>query len=162
MLKLRPISLREANEFVAIHHRHHKPLRIHKISIGCEAEGKLVGVAICARPAAHRLDDGYTLDVARLCTDGTRNACSMLYSAAWRAARAMGYTRIITYTLASESGSSLRSAGWECVGECGCLEWVGARERQRNMLGFKRDDLPPREKKNRYEKSLRTAQAEVS
>jgi hypothetical protein len=101
MITLRPVSLREANEFVAKYHRHHKPLRIHKFAIGCEREGVLIGVAICARPASLYLDDGYTLDVARVCTDGTKNACSMLYGAAWRAARAMGYRKIITYTLKS-------------------------------------------------------------
>ena len=155
MLKLRPIALREANLFVGKHHRHHKPLKIYKFAVGCEADGKLVGVAICARPASQHLDDGYTLDVARLCTDGTKNACSMLYSAAWRAAKAMGYTRIITYTLASECGASLAAAGWKCAGEAGCLEWKSKRERQRNLLGFERDDLPPKEMKKRYEISCR-------
>ena len=128
MLMLCPVSLSQANDFVAKHHRHHTPLKIHKFSIGCADDGRLCGVAIVARPAAHPLDDGKTLDVARLCTDGTKNACSMLYSAAWRAAKAMGYRRLITYTLGSENGASLRASGWRCVGDAGVLSWGGKRE----------------------------------
>ena len=94
-----PVSLAEANAFVAQHHRHHKPVTGHKFSIGCTADGQLVGVAIVGRPVSRYLDDGQTLEVNRLCTDGTKNACSMLYAAAWRAARAMGYRKMITYIL---------------------------------------------------------------
>ena len=90
MLTLTPINLKTANAFVQQHHRHHKPTRGHKFSIGVSDNGALVGVAICGRPVARRLDDGYTLEVNRLCTDGTPNACSILYAAAYRAARAMG------------------------------------------------------------------------
>ena len=110
VLTLTPVSLAEANAFVAQHHRHHKPVTGHKFSIGCTAEGRLVGVAIVGRPVSRYLDNGLTLEVNRLCTDGTKNACSMLYAAAWRAARAMGYEKIITYTLDTESGASLRAA----------------------------------------------------
>ena len=99
MLMLIPVSLAEANAFVAQHHRHHKPVTGHKFSIGCTADGQLVGVAIVGRPVSRYLDDGQTLEVNRLCTDGTKNACSMLYAAAWRAARAMGYRKMITYIL---------------------------------------------------------------
>lgn len=105
MLTLTPVSLAEANAFVAQHHRHHKPVTGHKFSIGCTAEGRLVGVAIVGRPVSRYLDNGLTLEVNRLCTDGTKNACSMLYAAAWRAARAMGYEKIITYTLDTESSA---------------------------------------------------------
>ena len=94
-----PVSFAEANAFVALHHRHHKPVTGHKFSIGCTANGQLVGVAIVGRPVSRYLDDGQTLEVNRLCTDGTKNACSMLYAAAWRAARAMGYRKMITYIL---------------------------------------------------------------
>ena len=87
----------------------------HKFSIGLSDGDKIVGVAIVGRPVARHLDDGWTLEVNRLCTDGTRNACSMLYAAAWRAARAMGYKRIVTYILESENGASLRASGWKCV-----------------------------------------------
>lgn len=75
-----------------------------------------MGVAIVGRPVSRHLDDGWTLEVNRLCTDGSRNACSALYAAAWRAARAMGYKRLVTYILESENGASLRAAGWKCVG----------------------------------------------
>lgn len=95
MLRLRPISLRDANEYVRQHHRHHKPVAGHKFSIGCEADGELVGVIIAGRPVSRYLDDGFTLEVTRLCTNGAKNACSFLYGAAARAAAAMGYKRII-------------------------------------------------------------------
>ena len=106
MLMLIPVSLAEANAFVAQHHRHHKPVTGHKFSIGCTADGQLVGVAIVGRPVSRYLDDGQTLEVNRLCTDGTKNACSMLYAAAWRAARAMGYRKMITYILDTETAQA--------------------------------------------------------
>lgn len=111
-MKIVPISLKQANQFVGKHHRHHKPVQGHKFSLGCEVDGELVGVAIIGRPVARHRDDGRTLEVTRLCTNGTKNACSKLYSAAWRAGRAMGYDRIGTYILGSEEGTSLRAAGW--------------------------------------------------
>lgn len=95
MLRLKPISLRDANEYVRKYHRHHKPVAGHKFSIGCEADGELVGVIIAGRPVSRYLDDGFTLEVTRLCTNGEKNACSFLYGAAARAAAAMGYKRII-------------------------------------------------------------------
>lgn len=113
MLDICPVSLAEANAFVAEHHRHHKPVVGHKFSIGCTDGEKIVGVAIVGRPVARYLDDGWTLEVNRCCTDGTRNACSILYAAAWRAARAMGYHKLITYILDTEPGTSLKAAGWK-------------------------------------------------
>ena len=110
MLTLTPVSLAKANAFVAEYHRHHKPTVGHKFSIGCSENGRLVGVAIVGRPVSRYLDDGLTLEVNRLCTTGAENACSMLYGAAARAARAMGYQKIITYTLDTEPGTSLRAA----------------------------------------------------
>ena len=95
MLEIVPMTLKEANAFVEQNHRHHGPVVGHKFSIGLSDGEKIVGVAIVGRPVARHLDDGWTLEVNRLCTDGTRNACSMLYAAAWRAARAMGYKRIV-------------------------------------------------------------------
>lgn len=145
MLTLTPVSLKEANAFVAAHHRHHKPVTGHKFSIGCAAEGRLVGVAIVGRPVSRYLDNGLTLEVNRLCTDGTKNACSMLYAAAWRAARAMGYEKIITYTLDTESGASLRAAGWTCAGLAGGKRWTGSRRPAA--------DLYPAQMKYRYEKT---------
>ena len=146
MIRLVPTTLREANAFVKAHHRHHKPVTGHKFSIGCEVEGRLVGVVIAGRPVSRYLDDGLTLEVNRLCTTGEKNACSMLYAAAARAAKAMGYKKIITYTLDSEPGVSLRAAGWECTGIAGGKRWTGSR---RPAV-----DLCPPQMKLRYEKQL--------
>ena len=77
--------------FVAAHHRHHKPVIGHKFSIAVSENGIVRGVAMVGRPVSRRLDDGWTLEVSRCCTDGASNACSMLYGAAWRAAKALGY-----------------------------------------------------------------------
>lgn len=118
-----PITFRAANAFVAHHHRHHKPVVGMKFAVAVKDADTVVGVAICGRPVARKLDDGRTLEVNRLCTDGTKNACSMLYGAAWRIARGMGYSRIITYTLPSEGGASLRASGWNLIGERGGGNW---------------------------------------
>lgn len=143
MLNLAPLSLADANFYVAENHRHHKPVRGHKFSIGCEKDGKLIGVAIIGRPVSRYLDNGKTLEVTRLCTDGTKNACSFLYGAAWRAAQALGYSKIITYTLESENGASLRASGWKCAGTAGGLRWTGKRKPE--------TDLYPAQMKLRYE-----------
>lgn len=111
-MEIRPITLRAAQEFVAAHHRHNKPPRGHKFSVAVYVEDTLVGVATAGRPVARALDDGFTLEVNRTCTTGERNANSMLYGAVWRAARAMGYRRCVTYTQTDESGVSLRAAGF--------------------------------------------------
>ena len=119
-----PCTLAEANAFVVQHHRHHGPVVGHKFSLAVADEsGEVRGVAIVGRPVARMLHDGWTLEVTRVATDGTHNACSALYGAARRAAFALGYRRIGTYTLASESGSSLRGAGWHVVGESGGGSW---------------------------------------
>ena len=112
-----PVTFREACSFVAEHHRHNKPPRGHKFSIGARADGVLVGVAMAGRPVARHFDDGMTLEINRTCTDGTPNANSLLYGAVWRAAKAMGYRRCITYTQADEIGASLRAVGWVRVKE---------------------------------------------
>lgn len=117
-IEIRPITLKQAREFIAEHHRHNKPPVGHKFSIGLKnSSGELVGVATAGRPVARHFDDGLTLEVNRTCTDGTKNANSMLLGAVWRAARAMGYMRCITYTQADESGASLRAAGFVRVKE---------------------------------------------
>lgn len=117
-LHLVPVSLEWANAFVATWHRHHRPVPGHKFSVGvADEEGTLRGVAIVGRPVARPFDDGLTLEVNRTCTDGTPNANSMLYGAAWKAAKALGYQRLITYTQQGESGSSLRAVGWKVVAE---------------------------------------------
>lgn len=146
MLTLTPVALATANAFVNAHHRHHKATAGHKFSIGCAKDGELVGVAIVGRPVSRYLDDGWTLEVNRLCTTGERNACSILYAASARAAKAMGYRKIITYTLDSENGSSLRAAGWSCAGMAGGKCWTGSRK-----PAFA---LYPAQMKLRYEKLL--------
>lgn len=122
-LSLIPIGLDEANTFVAEHHRHHRPVVGHKFSLGAALGNKIVGVAIIGRPVARRRDDGMTLEVTRLCTDGTRNACSFLYGASARAAFALGYMRIGTFILAREPGTSLTAAGWRLIGETPGRSW---------------------------------------
>ncbi len=117
-LQLVPVGFRDACAFVAAHHRHHQPPQGMRYAIGvADADGILRGVAIVGRPVARHYDDGQTVEVTRVATDGTRNACSMLYAAAWRAGKALGYTRLITYTQAGETGASLRAAGWRVIAE---------------------------------------------
>lgn len=113
-LRVVPVSLAQAARFVEVFHRHHRRLKAHKFSVGVarESDGHLVGVAIVGRPVSRTLDDGATLEVSRTCTDGTPNANSALYGATWRAAKAMGYSTLITYCQQGESGASLRGAGW--------------------------------------------------
>lgn len=115
MLELQPITFAEANEFIRQHHRHHLPPVGWKYGIAVSDGTRVVGVITVGRPVARHYDDGWTLEVTRCCTDGAKNACSMLYGAAWRAAKALGYKRMITYTLASESGGSLKASGWKVV-----------------------------------------------
>jgi hypothetical protein len=132
-LEIVPIDFASANEFVARFHRHHKPVVGCKFVLAC-SNGELRGVAICGRPVSRVLDDGFTVEVNRVCTDGTRNACSILYAHAWKAARALGYRKCITYTLKSEPGSSLRGAGWKIIGEIKGREW-SCKTRPRIELG---------------------------
>lgn len=123
-LKITPIHFKEACEFVSNHHRHHKKPIGHKFSISvCNEQNQIVGVCIVGRPVSRHLDNGWTLEVTRLATDGTNNACSCLYSAAWRVAKHMGYKRLITYILDTEPGTSLSAANWKCVGEAGGGSW---------------------------------------
>jgi len=117
-LRIVPVSFETACGFVAMWHRHHQPPVGHKFSLGVVTpEDTLRGVAIVGRPVARHLDDGLTLEVNRTATDGTPNANSALYGAAWRATKALGFRRLITYTQAGETGSSLRGAGWRVVAE---------------------------------------------
>jgi hypothetical protein len=113
-LEVRPITLRAANAYVALHHRHHRPARGCVFCISVWQDGELCGVAIVGRPLARMLQDGATCEVLRCCTNGTYNACSKLYATAAKAARVLGYQRIVTYTLPAEGGASLRAAGWVC------------------------------------------------
>lgn len=116
-LRIVPVSFSDARAFVAEHHRHHPPPSGHKFSLGVACGSLLVGVAVVGRPIARALDDGRTLEVTRTATDGTPNANSALYGAAWRVTKGLGYQRLITYTQAGETGASLRAAGFRVIAE---------------------------------------------
>lgn len=118
MLHLVPVSFRDACGFVGMHHRHHRPPVGCKFVVGvADSDAVLRGVLIAGRPVARVLDNGMTLEVTRTATDGTPNVNSMLYGAARRACWALGYRRLVTYTQATETGASLRAAGWRVVAE---------------------------------------------
>ncbi len=116
-LRLTPITLEKAKQFVDDHHRHNSPPHRWKFGVSVTIFGQVVGIAIAARPVNDTLDDGTTLEVSRTCTIGARNANSMLYGAVVRAGIALGFTRFVTYTQAEESGASLRACGWKMVAE---------------------------------------------
>jgi hypothetical protein len=122
-LELQPITFKEACRYIEEHHRHHKPPHGYKFGIALNDGEKVVGVICVGRPIARHLDDGWTAGVTRCCTDGTKNSSSMLYGAAWRAARAMGYRRMITYTRTDESGVSMKAAGWTKLYETRPQSW---------------------------------------
>ena len=134
-LHLVPVSFAEACEFIGEHHRHHRPPIGHKFSVGVAVDDLLVGVACVGRPVARHYDDGLTLEVTRSCTDGTPNANSKLYGAVARAAFALGYGRIITYTQEGESGASLSAAGWKVVAELPARKGWTTPSRPRNGNG---------------------------
>ena len=123
MLELQPITYAEACAFITQYHRHHLPPQGWKFGIAVNDGEKVVGVITVGRPVARMLDDGYTLEVTRCCTDGTKNAPSMLYGAASRATFALGYKRLITYILQTEPGTSLKSANWREIGAAGGGNW---------------------------------------
>jgi hypothetical protein len=142
-------DLDEANAFVKQHHRHHGKVVGHKFSLAvADDEGRVRGVAIVSRPVARMLDDGLTLEVTRLASDGCPNACSALYAAAWRAARSLGWQRLVTYTLASEPGVSLHAAGWTLVGETTGGSW--------DRSNRPRVDKHPTQAKFRWEAAAKT------
>ena len=118
-----PVSITDANKWVAKVHRHHKPVTGAKFAVGWAEGDAIRAVAIVGRPVSRHLDDGWTLEVNRVASDGASNACSALYAACWRAARALGYRKLVTYTLASEPGTSLRAAGWKVVGQTKGADW---------------------------------------
>ena len=157
-LTVRPCDLREANRFVGRFHRHHKPVRGYKWALAAEDDdGKTLGVVIAGRPVARAVDARRVLEVTRLCTDGTKNACSFLYAAAARVAREMGYAAIQTYILASEPGTSLRAAGWRRDGEVVGRQWEHSMERQMRLDGHTRRADQPTEDKVRWVKVLRSS-----
>lgn len=139
--KFQPISLKQANEFVSAYHRHNKPVAGHKFSIGLVSDEKLVGVAICGRPVARMADDGLTLEVLRVCTDGTRNANSMLYSRVKKIAQVIGYRKVLTYTLAEESGSSLRAVGAQKDGIVKPREWSREKRKRETQNIYKKEKI---------------------
>lgn len=122
-LELQPITYKEACEFIKQYHRHHLPPQGWKFGIAVNDGEKVVGVITVGRPVARFNDNGWTLEVTRSCTNGTKNVNSMLYGAAWRATRALGFKRLITYILKKESGISLKAAGWKVVGETKGSTW---------------------------------------
>ena len=128
-MEIKPITFREAKEFNALHHRHNPDIQGCRFCLSCWKDSQLVGVAICGRPVGRYLDDGLTCEINRLCTDGTYNACSMLYGACCRIAKDMGYRKIITYILQSEPGTSLKASGFLCDGEAGGTHWTGKRNK---------------------------------
>ena len=146
MLTIVPISQAEANAFVKRYHRHHRPVVTSVFQIAIARDERIVGVAIIGRPVARLLCDGWTLEVNRCCTDGEPNACSMLYGAAWRVARELGYRRLITYILNTEPGTTLKAAGWKCLGERGGDSW----ERKSRP----RFDKQPTQKKLLFEQTI--------
>jgi hypothetical protein len=147
MLEAHPLELSEANDFVAKLHRHHDPVHRDKFRIGASQNGRLIGVIQIGRPVSRMLDDGETLEVVRLCTDGTENACSFLYSRAARVAKELGYKRIITYILESEVGTSLKASGWKFDGMTSGGSW--------SRPSRKRTTTAPTVPKQRYVKYLK-------
>ena len=144
-MTVQPITFKQACEFINQHHRHHRATVGCKFCIGLVDGEKLVGVSVCGRPVSRYLDDGLTCEINRLCTDGTKNACSMLYGASCRVAKAMGYKKVITYILESENGASLKASNFVCEGAAGGKHWTGKRNRGQNI---------PNEMKTRWVKNL--------
>ena len=142
-----PTTLKQASAFVGVQHRHHLPPQGGRVAIGvalADEPDTLRGVAIIGRPVSRLLDDGWTAEVVRLATDGTPNACSFLYGAAWRCARAIGYTRLVTYILDSEPGTSLIASGWK-------LSEVASKGGRWSRPSRVRSDTQPTGPKRRYE-----------
>lgn len=141
-----PISQQEANQFIGELHRHHKPAQGDKFRVGAEIDGSLVGVVQVGRPVARNLDNGKILEVTRMCTDGTKNACSFLYAKAARIAKELGYEKIITYILETEDGTSLKAAGWVKEANTSGGEW--------NCISRPRKTSAPTCPKQRWSKTL--------
>ena len=161
-MEVRQTTLKEANAYVERYHRHHGRVVGHKWSLAAYKDGRLCGVAIIGRPTGRRLDDGETLEVTRLCTDGTRNACSFLYAAAARRAKQEGYSKIITFILQSEPGTSLRAAGWTMeAAKAGKPKWNAQRHADRPVqLSLFPKKQPPAEYKQRWAKQLHTKESD--
>lgn len=143
--EIRPITLKTANQYVNNYHRHHNGTVGCKFAIGLYENDELIGVAICGRPVSRHLDNGSVCEINRLCTRGGENACSMLYGACSRIAKDMGYKKIITYILKSESGITLKASNFICEGEAGGTHWTGKRDKGQEI---------PHEMKTRWSKVL--------
>lgn len=141
MLQIRPITFADASAYINANHRHHNATIGCKFAISVYDGDKMVGVAVAGRPVSRYLDDGFTLEINRVCTDGTKNACSCLYGACIRIAKAMGYKKIITYILQSEDGASVKAANFRFDGDAGGTHWTGKRNRNQQI---------PAELKKRY------------
>ena len=133
-MQIKPITFKDASAYINKNHRHHNA------TVGCkfcisvvDDDGQLRGVAVCGRPVSRKLDNGLTLEINRVCTDGYKNVCSMLYGACCRIAKTMGYKKIITYTLQSEDGASLKASNFICEGQAGGTHWTGSRNRGQDI-----------------------------
>ena len=150
-MRIVPCPISNAQEFVRLHHRHHGPPPSATFSCAvADDEGVVHGVVLVGRPVARLLDDGATLEVNRCCTDGTPHACSMLYGAARRIAKELGFTRLFTYTRQDEAGASLRGAGW-------VLDDPDIRARSWNMPSRPRTDRTEITKRQRWRIDLSSA-----
>lgn len=158
-MKIIPVTYKQASDFVNMYHRHHSASQGCKFCIGVQDNDKLVGVAMCGRPVARKLDDGFTLEINRVCTLGQKNACSMLYGACCRIAKNMGYKKVITYLLESENGASVKASNFVYDGIAGGVNWTSERVQKEikiyTLLGeeiIKKQ--PPEEMKTRWVKYL--------
>lgn len=154
-MEIRPVTLREARKFIGLHHRHNLPPRGWRFGVAAWQDDRMVGVGVASRPVARGLDDGLTLEIIRTCTDGTDNANSFIYGALCRAGKALGYHRVVTYTLATESGASLKASGFVVDAELEAREaWVysgGVSREQTDIFG---DHRRPPGAKTRWSKQL--------
>ena len=143
-LTIVPVTQAEAFAYIARMHRHHRAPVGSILQLAVAQGDEVVGVAVVGRPVARMSADGWTAEVTRVATNGTRNACSKLYGAAWRAVRALGYRRLITFTLPEEGGVSLKASGWCCLGKAGGGSW--------SRKNRPRVDLHPLQVKMKWEK----------
>ena len=149
-----PLTRDQANKWIGAHHRHNKPIVGDIFRVGLlDDNGELIGVGTAGRPVARALDDGTTVEITRVCTTGATNACSVLYGALCRAAKALGYRRAITYTLASESGASLKASNFRPVASLDARTGWGCASRPRAVDLWGHEAAPP-EPKTRWERQL--------
>lgn len=161
MIKAIPLELKDAQNYINAYHRHHQASHRDKFRIGAEINGQLVGVIQVGRPVSRVLDDGNTLEVLRLCTNGEKDVCSFLYSRSSRIAKEMGYKKIITYILENELGTSLKASGWHKEADgVGGKDWnVPNRprtvvEQQLSLFDEPKTKYPINVKKQRWAKEL--------